>query len=111
VKTGPPENLSTEMTQWWRQVVRAWKLSAHHLRVLQAAAESWDRMVEAREVLEKEGLVVTDRFGQKKQHPAFGIERDSRLSFVRCVRELALSDEQLPDTRPPRLSGRYAGRK
>lgn len=109
-KTGPPEHLSTAMQTWWRQVCRAWALSPHHLRVLEAACESWDRMEQARDLIKSEGLVVVDRFGQKKQHPAFGVERDSRLSFVRCVRELALSDEELPDVRPPRLAGRYKGR-
>lgn len=109
---GAPEHLSEEMRAWWKRIVRAWRFSPHHLKVLQAACESWDRMVEARALLKKDGLTVTDRFGQLKPHPAFAIERDSRIAFVRCVRELALADEDLPpeDSRPPRLTGRYTGR-
>lgn len=105
----PPAHLSAEMQAWWRRAVRTWTFSSHHLKVLQAACEAWDRMTEARTLLKDQGLTVTDRFGQQKPHPAFAIERDSRTSFVRCVRELALADEHLPDSRPPRLSG-YDGR-
>jgi hypothetical protein len=68
-------------------------------------------MTEARQLVQSEGLTVTDRFGQRKPHPAFSIERDSRTAFLRAVRELALGDEDLPhENRPPRLAQRYRGR-
>lgn len=64
--------------------------------LLQAAAESWDRIQEAREILAREGSIVTDRYGKPKAHPAVGIERDARVVFARLVRELELDVEGKP---------------
>ena len=61
-------------------------------------------MQQARELIEAEGLIVEDRFGQKKAHPAVAIERDAKASFLRCIRELGL------DIEPPGPIGRPPGR-
>jgi len=66
-------------------------------------------MTAASALIAEQGLTVTDRHGQVRPHPAVAIERDSRVAFVRVLRELGLSDEA-NDSRPPRLTGRYAGR-
>jgi phage terminase small subunit len=71
------------------------------------AAEALDRSNEARELVSKEGLTVTDRFGQQKPHPAVSVQRDFSALFARLMRELNLSEEA-PDNRPPRL--KYGGR-
>ena len=39
-----------------REVVEGFELDAHHLIILEAACDSWDRMVQARETLQREGL-------------------------------------------------------
>jgi phage terminase small subunit len=107
-----PSHLSPDMQAWWRALTKTWGFDQPHLRILQAAAESWDRMVQAQALVTAEGLTVVDRFGQAKIHPAFGVERDSRVAFLRAVRELALSDDDMPlDSRPPRLARRYKGRE
>ena len=79
-----PDHLSPAMQAWWQAVVRDYELDPHHLRLLEAAADAWDRMVQAHEVLRAEGLTVTTKHGTKK-HPAADIERDSRLAFARLV--------------------------
>ena len=107
----PPEHLSAEMKGWWRRITGEWTLDVQHFHILQAACESWDRMTGARDLIRSEGAVITDRFGQRKAHPAIGIERDSRLAFVRCVRELSLTDDVMPESRPPAVAGRYEGRR
>jgi hypothetical protein len=38
---------------------------------------------QARELLDAEGLTVTDRYGQVKPHPAAGIEQACRLAVAR----------------------------
>ena len=96
----PPTHLSRTTKKWWREITEEFDLEPHHLKVLQAAAESWDRAQEARILVDKEGLVVDDRFGQPKPHPGCAIERDSRGVFLRCLRELGL------DVEPPRSLGR-----
>jgi P27 family predicted phage terminase small subunit len=93
------------MATWWRQVVEAYNLDPHHLHLLEAACDAWDRMVEARTVLRDEGLTVTTKHGTKK-HPAADIERDSRLAFARLVRELDLDCEPPQEQRgwrPPAI--------
>jgi len=100
-----PKHLSAATKKWWRAVVDDYALEQHHLKLLQAAAESWDRMQAARALVDLEGLVVLDRFGQSKAHPATAIERDCRIAFARLLRELDLEGEPQPDPRPPRRRG------
>jgi len=101
-----PDHLSPAMQAWWQAVVRDYDLDPHHLRLLEAAADAWDRMVQARETLREEGLTVATRDGGKKKHPASDIERDSRLAFARLVRELDLDADappERPEWRPPAI--------
>jgi P27 family predicted phage terminase small subunit len=103
----PPSHLSSEAANWWTAIVSEFELLPADLKVLQAAAESWDRAQQARQEVEADGLTVEDRWGQKKQHPAVNVERDSRAAFVRCVRELRLDGEEPGEPgRPPSLSGK-----
>jgi P27 family predicted phage terminase small subunit len=98
-----PEHLSPAMQAWWKQVMTDYALDPHHLRLLEAAADAWDRMTQARDVLRDEGLTVTTAHGSKK-HPAADIERDSRLAFARLLRELDLDADppkETPEWRPP----------
>jgi hypothetical protein len=67
------------------------------MRLLQAAAECWDRLQQARELLQRDGLVIAGREGGLRPHPAAAIERDSRIAFARLIRELDL-DVEPPST-------------
>jgi phage terminase small subunit len=83
-------------------VVSEYDLEGHHVRLLTVAAQTWDRLEEARERLRKDGSYVPDRYGALKAHPAIAVERDSRIAFARLVRELDLDGEPTPDPRMPR---------
>jgi P27 family predicted phage terminase small subunit len=85
----PPDHLSEQSKEWWRAVNEQYDLEPHALLLLKVAAETWDRLQQAREVIDREGLTVPTKNGLKT-HPAIGIERDSRLAFARIVRELNL---------------------
>jgi P27 family predicted phage terminase small subunit len=85
----PPEHLSAEMQHWWRTIVADFDLEAHHLKLLESAADAWDRLVTARAELLRDGITVEGGKG-RKQHPAVAIERDSRAAFARLIRELDL---------------------
>ncbi len=101
----PPRHLRPATKRWWREVVAEFDLESHHLRLLQAAAESWDRLQAAREVLDKSGVSYVDRFGAPRARPEVAIERDSRVAFARLCRELRLDDVPPPDgVRPPSLT-------
>lgn len=53
-----------------------WLVEQHQLQTLQAAAESWDRCQQARAAL------------AERARPRVAIERDSRISHLRSMREL-----------------------
>ena len=61
----------------------------------------------ARKVLDAEGVTYTDRFGAPRARPEVGIERDSRLAFLRALRELGLDLEAPEAPRPPAVRGGY----
>jgi phage terminase small subunit len=105
-----PKHLALPTRRWWLSVVTDWELEPHHVRLLTLAAESWDRGVQARELIRSQGLTFTTRLGELRAHPAVAIERDSRLAFARLLRELDL-DITAPssDVRPPRLRSTNGG--
>src|SRR3954468_8975659 len=86
----PPSHLSSSTKDWWRTTVRDYDLEPHHLRLLQGAAESWDRYQQARVALAKHGLTFEDDKGMVRARPEVAIERDSRIAFARLIRELDL---------------------
>jgi P27 family predicted phage terminase small subunit len=93
--TKAPQHLTEPTRAWWRQVVRDFQLDAHHLKLLQAACEAWDRACEAQSILSRDGLIIAGREGGVRPHPAVAIRRDAEISFARLLRELDL------DTEPP----------
>ncbi|MBM7045223.1 P27 family phage terminase small subunit [Rhizobium lusitanum] len=100
----PPKHLRASTAKWFRSVVEAFDLEAHDVRLLTLAAESWDRGQQAREIVDRDGMTFEDRFGQPKARPEIGIERDSRISFARLLRELGLGIGAPDDGRPPGLA-------
>lgn len=86
----PPEYLRPATRKWWSSVLEDYELAEHHVRLLTAAGEAWDRREQAREAIRKHGLTFLDRFDSPRPRPEIGIERDSRLAFARLLRELDL---------------------
>jgi P27 family predicted phage terminase small subunit len=88
----PPDHLSPAMQQFWADETAAFEFSDHHLKLLQAACESWDRMTQARQEVAATGLTYIDGKGQRRPNPAVAIERDCRTSFARLLRDLGLNN-------------------
>ena len=97
-----PKHLQPETRKWFSEVVHEWGLEPHHIRILTVACEAWDRCCQAREVIDRMGLIYLDRFKAPRARPEIGIERDSRLAFLRAVRELDLDVEPPPQPGRPR---------
>ena len=58
------------------RLATAYDLGPHERKLALSAAEALDRGREARERIEQDGALITDRFEQLKPHPAVAIERD-----------------------------------
>ena len=99
----PPKALSREGKALWRTVTADYDLEPHHLRLLRLFLEALDRAAEAQKVLDEGGIVITDRFGTPKPHPAVQIKRDAEVAAARLLRELDLEGEPDPSPRPPAL--------
>ena len=91
---------------------REWLLSTPHTAdspseqlLLESGLAAFDRMEEARKIIDREGCVTKDRFGQKRAHPAISIERDCKASMLHAFAALHLDLEPLRD-RPGRPPGK-----
>jgi phage terminase small subunit len=100
-----PQGYTTEARRLWRQVVQGWALDPPALVILDSACRALMRVRQAQELLGRDGIVMTDRFGQPKPHPAVLVERDSKQTLLRNIRALNLDLEPLRD-RPGRPPGR-----
>ena len=95
----PPDHLSQDSKTFWTSTVGEYSLESHHLKILQCALEAWDEMVEAKRIVDAEGLIFVDRFGQPRPHPAAGLVLKARESFGRLMRQLDLEGEPNPGYR------------
>ena len=86
----PPAGLSKEAKRLWKQLAIELNLDGGGHLVLNLLAQSWDRREEARRALKQDGLIVADRFQQRKQHPAVAVERDCSLQILRCYHALGM---------------------
>jgi P27 family predicted phage terminase small subunit len=101
-----PPHLRPQMKRWWEAVTRQFILEPHHILLLTAACQAWDRMEEARESLAAHGLTFVDSHEVTRSRPEVQIERDARIQFARLVRELDLDTVAPPVAdlgRPPGL--------
>jgi P27 family predicted phage terminase small subunit len=102
--TKAPSHLSVDSKAFFDYVIYEYDgFDQHHIELLTLACEAWDRAVQARELIEKDGLTFVDRHGAIKPHAAVAIEKDSRTAFARIIREIGLDVAAPNDTRPPAL--------
>ncbi len=100
------KHLSNASRRWYQQITSEFFLETHHLPLLLAAAECWDRATQARELLAAEGLCFKDRHGHIRPHPAASIETTNKALFSRLLRELALDVSEPEESRPPEIRGK-----
>jgi phage terminase small subunit len=99
-----PVHLSGDAKEIWKGIINEYSIDdVAGLRILRVALESYDRAQAARKAVDREGMTVTDKFGQIKPHPLLPIERDSRAAFLAGLKALNLNLEPLRDApgRPP----------
>jgi hypothetical protein len=98
------QHLTPEGKKIFRAIVGEYEIQGtpwHQLA--RVTAEAYDRAQKAREAIDRDGMTVIDKFGQRKPHPLLAIERDSRAAFLAGLKALNLDLEPLRDGpgRPP----------
>jgi hypothetical protein len=86
MKLSIPKHLRPSTRVWFQSVLEDYALDPHHVKLLTAAAECWDRLVGAREAIDKFGTTYIDRFNCPRARPEVAIERDCRIQFARLIR-------------------------
>jgi len=87
----PPNYLSAQAKRIWTKIIETYEIEdIAALTILKTACDSFDRAEKARKQLDKEGITVTDRWGQQKSHPAASIERDARAQFLAALKALRI---------------------
>jgi len=89
----PPDHLSKAAKAWWHDVLDSHFLEPHHIKLLQAACESWDATQAARQAVAEHGIVTEGRYGQLVSNPACIVEKENRALFARLLAQLDLDSE------------------
>jgi P27 family predicted phage terminase small subunit len=92
-----PQHLSDEMKDLWKAILRDLDLEPDALVTFRAACEQWDRAQQARELINRDGLMLNG-----KAHPALTAEKNAYQNYLRCMRALGLDVVQ---------AGQPAGKK
>lgn len=101
----PPKGLSKQAGVWWKKILNEYEIDDEAgFIILQTALEAFDRMKEAQRIITKQGLTITDRFGQIRAHPLCTVERDARSQFLLSIKALNLDLEPIGEIGRP--SGR-----
>ena len=103
IKT-PPKELQAAGRAFWRKVLGEFSLTdSHDLERLGMAAKCLDDLAEAEQRVRLDGMFAVNRYGNTIEHPGLKVIRDTRLLFVKIIRELGLDIVNPQETRPPRL--------
>jgi len=77
----------------------SWGFQSHEIELLRLFIESLDRAHRAQALLDEDGIVVRDRFGQLREHPAVQIRNAAEASAGRLLRQLGFDEETRRETK------------
>jgi hypothetical protein len=101
-----PKSLSDRCRALWDSLTTGFEFEVAELETLRLGLEALDRAEQARLAVEAEGAYYVDRYSQPRAHPAIAVEHQSRLDWLKVVRELALT-EAVDAPAPKPIAGRY----
>jgi P27 family predicted phage terminase small subunit len=97
-----PVHLSRKSKKLWRELNATWEFEINHLLLLQTALECYDLMIQARDLVKDEGIIITAKNGYRQKNPALMIWKDSRAHFFQAWRLIGFDEEPPKDVgRPP----------
>jgi hypothetical protein len=95
------KKLSKEAQKWHDTLQTAYSIfDAGGMLLLRTAAECFDRLRQFQKIVDKDGLVQTDKAGQLKSHPLLIEERNARAQMMAAIKALNL------DLEPVKTPGR-----
>jgi hypothetical protein len=88
----PPDYFEKPEKALWRKIVEAYDFGddGAALSLLTTALEAKARARRCREIIDRDGEVTADRFGQLRQHPLLPAERGAQANFVASMKSLNL---------------------
>ena len=95
------EHLTSETRRWYASILERHQLSPDKQRILLTAAESFDRGQACRQEVEARGMMLVDRYGQPKIHPAVDSQKSAAATFLAAMKALALDGLGEPLTQGP----------
>ena len=95
-----PEYLSGSSKTLWQTICNGWELDEAYFSLLEIALLSLDRINQARENIEKNGLMIETPTGFDRPNPAVKVEQDYINRFLNAWSKIGL------DMEPPREVGR-----
>jgi len=102
-----PPHLKPRSKAFWKSLCSTYVFEAHDLERLRIVCEALDTIDACEESMRTDGLLVLDRYGCKRTHPAFATARDARALVLRGLRELAVDVAVPEESRLPRQDRRY----
>ncbi len=102
-----PRHISPKSRRWIKDVLEGWDPAPEDISVAILGAEALDEIAAAQKVLARGGKTYRDRFGAPRARPECSQLRDSRIAFLRCVRQLkesvaaATEPEPEPEAKRP----------
>ena len=74
--------------EWLERQLELNEYPEHVMKLLYLAADCLDRIADARNDLDVDGLYEVDRFEQKKAHPCVRVELDNKALFDKLTKSL-----------------------
>jgi len=99
-----PSDLGTEGKRFWKKVLSEFAIrDTHDLERLKMAGKCLDDLAEAEKRVKTDGMFAVNRYGKTVEHPGLKIIRDSRMLFLKTMRELCLDTQTPGESRPKGL--------
>ncbi|MFA5323432.1 MAG: P27 family phage terminase small subunit [Smithella sp.] len=91
-----PKHLKAAAKRLWKKLLSDYHIDdSAGLALLEAACLAYQSSEEARGLVRREGLTITDRFGQTRPHPGVAIEHNARAQMIAAFRALKLAPSEV----------------
>ncbi len=95
-KPRTPQGLEPASRRWFRKLADEYGITDQGgLLLLETAMRAHSQMTKCQETIDAEGLTITDRWDQVKQHPLVPALRDARAQLLAALKSLNMDLEPL----------------